>query len=161
MIALRSASPADGPVLEAVERAAAHRPWTRDAIDRHLAEDGPRGLVALEQGRVVGHLLGAVAADEAELHTLAVHPTARRKGIGASLLRAAEAAWRDAGATAAWLEVRADNAPARALYLRAGWVETGVRRGYYADGCDGVVMRRDLSGPPERALSPDAAGAGT
>ena len=44
-----------------------------------------------------------------------------------------------------FLEVRADNPRAHGLYLRRGFAEIGVRRGYYQpSGMDAIVMRKDL-----------------
>lgn len=96
-----------------------------------------------------GFLLGRVIADEAELLTLAVAPTSRRHGIGRDLTADFAATSRDRGAVTAFLEVAADNAPARALYTELGWQQAGLRRGYYRPGLDGLVMRLDLSPPQE------------
>ncbi len=82
--------------------------------------------------------------------TLAVAAAARRRGLGRRLLARFEAAAAARGAEAAFLEVAEDNAPARALYLAAGWVEAGRRRRYYARGdgtaADAIVMRKALGG---------------
>lgn len=85
--------------------------------------------------------MGRAAAQEAEVLTLAVHPGARRGGVGAALMRAlmAEAAAR--GASEMFLEVAEHNAPARALYARIGATEAGRRRRYYPDGSDALVLR--------------------
>lgn len=73
-----------------------------------------------------------VIAPEAEVLTLAVDPPAQARGIGGALLTATMALAADLGAESLFLEVAEDNAPARALYRRAGFLETGRRRGYYA-----------------------------
>ncbi|MNE73850.1 ribosomal-protein-alanine N-acetyltransferase [compost metagenome] len=71
-------------------------------------------------------------ADEAEILTLAVRPSARRSGLGARLVEAAVVRAAALGAERMFLEVAGDNAAARALYARAGFHEAGRRRGYYA-----------------------------
>ncbi|MEM9524378.1 MAG: GNAT family N-acetyltransferase [Pseudomonadota bacterium] len=78
-----------------------------------------------------GFVLGRAIADEVELLTLAVAPTARRQGIGTGLLDAFESTARCLGASEAFLEVAEDNAAARALYARCGFRQTGRRSGYY------------------------------
>lgn len=96
-----------------------------------------------------GFLMGRVIADEAEVLTIAVDPTLRQQGIGARLMARflTESAAR--GAVSAFLEVAEGNTPARALYTRAGFAESGRRRGYYqrTDGTpdDALVMTRALA----------------
>jgi [ribosomal protein S18]-alanine N-acetyltransferase len=72
-------------------------------------------------------------------------PAARRRGIARLLLENLLTEARRRGAVEAFLEVRVDNAAARALYLREGFTQVGVRPGYYDGGrVDAVVMRSDL-----------------
>jgi ribosomal-protein-alanine N-acetyltransferase len=135
----------DAPALAALHHAAfppAER-WGPDAIRLLLEMPGAFGLHLPGQGFV----LARVAADEAEILTLAVAPVARRAGHGAALLAAAmmQAALR--GAATMILEVSARNGAARALYDAAGFAEAGRRARYYADGADALVLRRALSPP--------------
>jgi ribosomal-protein-alanine N-acetyltransferase len=106
--------------------------------------EGRQYLVARQAGRVVGFGGMLFIGAEGHLATLAVHPDARRHGIGTRLTAALCQAALDEGATALTLEVRADNVAAQALYRRFGFAPTGVRRGYYrdADGTthDAIVM---------------------
>jgi ribosomal-protein-alanine N-acetyltransferase len=99
-----------------------------------------------------GMMLIRVAADEAEILTIGVAPEARGTGLGARLLDTAAAVARDAGAAKLFLEVSARNAPARALYTKAGFTQVGRRRRYYADGADALIMALPLiSGAAEDA----------
>ncbi|MCT2539410.1 GNAT family N-acetyltransferase [Sedimentimonas flavescens] len=115
------------------------RPWGEAEFAELLASRFCFLLIEPE-----GFVLGRVIAGEAELLTLAVAPEARRHGSGRKLVeRFAETATQR-GADAAFLEVSAENAPARALYAQAGWTESGRRKGYYRtpEGChiDAVIM---------------------
>jgi ribosomal-protein-alanine N-acetyltransferase len=137
------ATTAEAPALAALH-AAAFPPadaWGPDAIRLMLDMPGAFGLHRPGQGFV----LARVAADEAEILTLAVVPAVRRQGQGGALLAAAMAGAAARGATAMFLEVSERNAAARALYAAAGFAEAGRRRRYYADGSDALVMRRDLT----------------
>ncbi|HYN29482.1 MAG TPA: ribosomal protein S18-alanine N-acetyltransferase [Dermatophilaceae bacterium] len=88
-----------------------------------------------------------VTGEVADLMTLAVAPAARGTGLGRRLLAALEAEAVARGATVMMLEVRADNAPARALYAAAGYEQVRVRRRYYSPGdVDAHVLRRTLRG---------------
>ena len=115
------------------------RPWSAGEIAEVLA--GPGALLI---PRTEGFAIGRVAAGEAELLTLAVDPTRRRRGAGRALVAGFEARARARGAGEAVLEVSEGNAPARALYAGAGWLEAGRRPRYYADGRDALVLRKTL-----------------
>jgi ribosomal-protein-alanine N-acetyltransferase len=104
---------------------------------RYLVEDDDAGALCAYAG------LCAYAPHEAYIQTIAVAPTAQRRGIGEALLTELldEAARRDCPHVD--LEVRADNDAAIRLYERHGFTRIGVRRGYYQpSGTDAVVMRR-------------------
>jgi [ribosomal protein S18]-alanine N-acetyltransferase len=82
---------------------------------------------------------------QADVLTIAVRQAYWGRGIGSALLDALLTAARDRGCTEVFLEVRADNPRAHGLYLRRGFEDLGVRRGYYQpSGMDAIVMRKDL-----------------
>ncbi len=138
-----SASPAHAPALAAIH-ASAYPPdqaWPAETFATHLAMPGVFGLIDLAGGII----LARVAADEAEILTLAVLPAARRSGLGRRLLEAAVATAARHGAVAMFLEVSENNAAARSLYEKSAFRPTGRRRRYYDDGSDALVMRRDLT----------------
>lgn len=136
-MSLRPAGPDDAAGIAALEVACfPARPWHAAQVGAELGRAGATAVVA--PGR--GYALGWALAGEGELVRIGVHPDARRAGLGARLLAAFLAAQQAAGAAATWLEVRADNAAAQALYRRAGFSQRGRRPGYYGDGCDAVVM---------------------
>lgn len=92
-------------------------------------------------GRTLGYVICSFVLDEVELLALAIRPEARRRGAGSALLRAAIAGARAESARRVLLEVARDNAAARRLYERAGFVVFNVRRGYYrATGQDALEM---------------------
>ena len=111
--------------------------WGADAMALQLGQPGAFGFVALEGGMI----LARVAADEAEVLTLAVDPIARRRGIGRALVLGvlAEAARR--GASALLLEVAETNRAACALYAQLGLQPVGRRRAYYRGGVDALILR--------------------
>jgi ribosomal-protein-alanine N-acetyltransferase len=121
-----------------------------DAWSENLLAEGLAGrlptihyLVAEVDDVVVGHAVTSLAGDIAELQRIAVTPAARRTGVASDLLEAAVAL--AGGADRMLLEVRADNAGARAFYAARGFVEVDRRPRYYRDGSTAVVMRRSLS----------------
>ena len=89
---------------------------------------------------IAGLVVAWVVADvEVQILEVAVHPTLRRRGLGARLVRAALDLAPAADAT---LEVRASNDAALRLYESCGFARVGARAGYYADGEDAVLMTR-------------------
>ena len=113
--------------LAGLHAAAFPAPWDAAALADLLTQ---AGVFAVEQPD--GFILLRTVADEAEILTLAVHPKARRRGLGARLVREGVAGAAAQGATRLFLEVADDNAAALALYARAGFSEAGRRPGYYA-----------------------------
>jgi ribosomal-protein-alanine acetyltransferase len=104
-----------------------------------------RAWVAVERdGSVVGYALGWVAGGEAQLMSIAVEPAQRGRCIGRALLTRFIDAMAEENVDQVVLEVRAGNAVARALYEAFGFESQGTRKGYYADGEDGVLYRRAL-----------------
>jgi ribosomal-protein-alanine N-acetyltransferase len=99
-----------------------------------------------------GFILGRALAGEAEILTLAVAPTHRRRGLGRALLEAAMGVCGTLGAETMFLEVAADNAAAIALYEAAGFAPAGRRKAYYARpgraAVDALVLRRELNTAP-------------
>src|SRR5216684_2892543 len=128
--------------------------WSRQMLEGELAEQ-PRSryyLVADDDGLITGYAGLLVAAAQADVLTIAVAADRWGRGTGSALLEAllAEAARR--GCTEVFLEVRTDNMRAQQLYLRYGFTQIGVRRGYYQpSGTDALVMRKGLSPDSEDA----------
>ena len=122
------------------------RPWSAAEFADLIAS--PHCFLLCETN---GFLLGRVIADEAELLTVAVSPTARRQGTGARLLHRFAQTAQARGACTAFLEVAASNLAAQALYAKAGWAMAGRRRAYYPtpDGQaeDALVLRKALTVP--------------
>ena len=121
--------------------------WSTESMSSELASEHTRYLYAFDPATPdalagYGGLLAPQGSGEADIQTLAVAPSARRHGLGRTLVTAllAEAAAR--GAAEVFLEVRADNPNARALYDSLGFEQIAVRAKYYQpDGVDAQVMR--------------------
>jgi ribosomal-protein-alanine N-acetyltransferase len=140
----------------AVEHLVYPRPWTPALFTSELSQrDTRRYVVALapQPGRpgdllarpgrrmIVGYSGVMVAAGEAHVTTVAVHPEHHRRKVATRLLLALLDAARSLGAQAATLEVRVANLGAQRLYAAFGFAPVGVRPGYYAEtGEDALIM---------------------
>ena len=99
-------------------------------------------------GELHGFILSRLAADEAEVLTIAVQPKRRGLGIAGKLMRANMERLEIAGARTWFLEVEARNASALALYRRLGFAQVGERTSYYRtpDGAPShaLILKRGL-----------------
>jgi ribosomal-protein-alanine N-acetyltransferase len=90
-------------------------------------------------------LRAPVGEPQADIQTLAVIPAARRRGLAGALLDRLEGVAVERGATELFLEVRADNPPAIALYTARGFEQIALRPHYYQpDDVDALIMRKPL-----------------
>jgi ribosomal-protein-alanine N-acetyltransferase len=132
--------------LAEIHAAAFPSPWSAATLQGLLQQ---RGIAVVAEAD--GFVLFRVVADEAEIRTVAVRPSARRQGIGARLMAAAAGEAASAGAGRLILEVGTSNHAARALYGGLGMVEVGRRPGYYArEGApaeDALILSINLPAP--------------
>ena len=132
----------DGVV--AVERGCYPLPWTSQQFIDELKNEVSTILVCEIEGEVVGFICYWLVAGEMQILNIATAPPMQRRGIAESLLQQAFSDCQTVGMTAAWLEVRAGNHGAIKLYQRHGFEQNGMRRGYYRDGEDALLMVREF-----------------
>lgn len=163
-VAFEAMTLADLDAVHAVEKTAYAHPWSRRHFSDSLASGYPAvvllgealpGEAALPRradGRVLlGYLVAMTGVDEVHLLNITVAPAHQRQGWARFMLDALVLWARGQAAQWLWLEVRAGNAPARALYTGHGFRQVGLRRGYYPAGGvqreDAVVMSLALGAP--------------
>jgi ribosomal-protein-alanine N-acetyltransferase len=131
----------DVPVAHEIDVLSFSLPWPERSF-RFEVEDNPiaRGWVAEADGQIVAMLVLWFIVDEAHIATIATHPDFRRQGIGERLMLTALLSAREEGATRAFLEVRAGNFGAQALYKKYGFVVDGVRPRYYKDNNEDAIL---------------------
>lgn len=139
----------DIPALAALERTLfPDDSWSEPTWWAELALRPARRYAVLRDspgGQILGYAGLALAGETADVMTVAVAPDAQGRGLGHLLLDWLVAQAQAAGASYLLLEVRDDNAPARALYAGHGFSEIARRRRYYQPGdVDALVLRRTL-----------------
>ncbi|MBQ8859693.1 MAG: GNAT family N-acetyltransferase, partial [Clostridia bacterium] len=122
---LRRATAADIPALARIEEACFPDPWSEGALSSHLASEATLTLVACLDGEAVGALLMGLMPPEGEIYRIATLPSARCRGVGRALLARGEELAQEAGVCRIFLDVRASNEPAKALYATHGYAQTG------------------------------------
>lgn len=144
-VGVRPMEESDLPAILALERASFSVPWSLQSFQQILRDRTVRSLVLVRGAEVAGYAVFWVVGDFAELANLAVDPTLRRQGLGAHLLRAVIGRCRALGGASLFLEVRASNAAARALYQLHGFRPVSRRRRYYQVPVeDALVYRLDI-----------------
>jgi ribosomal-protein-alanine N-acetyltransferase len=144
--------PGDLPAVAALERASYPFPWS-EGIFRDCLRVGYLCRVAEVDGAIAGYGVVAMGAGEAHLLNLCVREDLRGRGIGRNMLRLLVERARQAGMEAVFLEVRPSNPKAIALYASEGFVQVGLRKGYYqaAGGReDALVLKLDLVADRDR-----------
>jgi len=147
---VEAARVADADMLAGLHAKGFYRGWPREEFAAYLADPQrtPAFVACDAKRRIAGFAMLRLAADEAELLTIAVEPKWRGKGVAKALLAAAVEDLLMSPARRLFLEVAADNAPALALYRRHGFAEIGRRTGYYprpgGAPATALVMSRDL-----------------
>ena len=134
----------------AIHAASFAHPWQESDFEQLFVAPGifADGAIEAKDEYLAGFVLSRIAADEAEILTLAVAPEWRRRGVASSLLAPHLSGLAANRVAYLFLEVEAENVAARALYANFGFEEVGERKAYYrtADGrlTEALVMRRDL-----------------
>lgn len=118
---------------------------TISVLQDQLASKYSLLLVATVHGKVVGCALCWILADEVQILVVGVHPEHRRQGYAAQLVRDTLTRGVSAGAEQAVLEVSSSNCAAISLYKQAGFEQMYVRKDYYSNGDDALVMCNQLS----------------
>jgi ribosomal-protein-alanine N-acetyltransferase len=139
----------DAPRLAQLHGASFHRGWGEGEFEGMLTE---RNTLVHRQriGRkVVGFAVSRMAADEAEILSIAVDASHRGRGLSRTLLLTHLGHLAGHGVRTVFLEVEENNQPARRLYDKAGFAVAGRRERYYqqpgGEQLNAVLMRRDLS----------------
>jgi ribosomal-protein-alanine N-acetyltransferase len=127
---IRLMQPSDLKSVAAVERAAYAFPWSL-GIFRDCLLAGYYCLVLDVGQNVTGYGIMSIAAAEAHLLNLCVHPNAQRSGYGRRLLNALLLRAEDADVEKIFLEVRPSNLAALRLYRSVGFEQIGIRPAYY------------------------------
>ena len=147
--AIEPATLRDAARLAQLHGASFHRGWGEGEFEAMLAERNTL-VHRLRQGRrIIGFAVSRMAADEAEILSIAIDAGHRGRGLSRELLLTHLGHLAGRGVRTVFLEVEENNQPARRLYERAGFGVVGRRERYYREAngeqLNALLMRRDLS----------------
>ena len=139
----------DAAKLSQLHRASFHRGWGQGEFETMLAERNTFTQRLMLGRTAIGFIISRMAADEAEILSVAVAAGQRGRGYSRELLANHLGHLAGYGIRRVFLEVEENNAPAVRLYQRAGFTTVGRREQYYRDASgaklNALVMQRDLS----------------
>lgn len=143
------ASPNDAARLAALHGASFHRGWGEGEFETMIAERNTLVQRLRLRSNVIGFAVSRIAADEAEILSIAIDAGYRGQGFSRNLLLTHLGHLAGRGVRTVFLEVEENNQPARRLYERAGFAVAGRRERYYREAggleLNALVMRRNLS----------------
>lgn len=121
--------------------------FTKQQIAQLLRDNNSIGLVAKEDGNIIGFIIGALSRDDelpiGHILTIDVSLSHRRRGIGLRLLQEMEKIFKEKGAKICRLEAREDNVAALNLYRKLGYKKVRVLRHYYGSA-HGILLEKTL-----------------
>ena len=119
--------------------------WSEKSVLETVQQKQSVCFAAEKAGHLLGYLLAYHAADEAEIARIAVQKEARRQGAAGKLMQALEHYCEEHRMEKLLLDVRESNEAARSFYTKNGFVEDGIRQGFYVNPSeDAVLMSRQL-----------------
>lgn len=137
--------------VAALERRAYAFPWTRGNFVDALAAGHWAQAQRAPDGTLTAYIVALPGVQEMHLLNLTVAPTHRRQRLATALMQALVHEAQQRHARTLWLEVRSSNTEAMALYMRLGFTQRGVRRGYYPAAHstreDALVLAWDVAEP--------------
>jgi ribosomal-protein-alanine N-acetyltransferase len=116
-------------------------PWSRESLEKEIENSAlTKYVVAKKSGIVIGYAGMWVILDEGHITNIAVHPEYRGIGVGSLLLEALIEICKIEFIKSMTLEVRASNARAQNLYKKYGFLQNGIRKGYYRDNKENALI---------------------
>src|SRR6202035_2637567 len=147
--AIEPATLRDAPRLAELHGASFHRGWGEGEFEDMLSQRNTLAHRLRLRSKLIGCAISRIAADEAEILSIAIAPGHRGRGLSRQLLLTHLGHLTGRGVRTVFLEVEENNQPARRLYARAGFAVAGRRERYYLEASgqqlNALLMRRDLS----------------
>ncbi len=128
-----------------------HDAWTEQTLAEMLAQDSTHIMIVYkpeeEAGyKIVGYCLYQVVFEQAEILRIGTHPDYQRQGIASQLFATLNNELINNKVESLLLEVRADNAPALALYEQQAFAVIHTRKNYYQlphqPSVDALILQR-------------------
>lgn len=144
-IEIRRVRQEDIKTIASIERVSHPEPWSEKMFADELNVQFSNFFAALVDGAIAGYVCFWSIDGESQITNITVAEKLRRKGLGFKLMKyAVEYAAGRLNSKKMFLEARADNKAALGLYGKFGFKKIGIRKKYYSNAGDAVVMEKIL-----------------
>ena len=134
----------DIPTITLIERENFSDGWNESLLSSAFDSGRFYALSLTDGNDVLGIITYSVAQDTADIEGVVTVKASRRQGVGARLVQRVLDDLKEQGVNKVFLEVRASNVPAINLYHSKGFLDISVRKKYYQDGEDAIVMAKEI-----------------
>lgn len=114
--------------------------WTYGILKSEIANINSKYIVAKYQNEIVGFAGFTIILDEANIMNIVTKKEKRNQGIASSLLESLISFAREIKANSITLEVNSNNSPAIHLYEKFNFKRIGLRKKYYHNTDDALIM---------------------
>lgn len=126
--------------IDLIEKDSFKEPWSKEAYEKEILNPLANYRVITIDDKVVAYGGFWKILDEADINNIAVKKEFRQMGFGKMLMNALIEDAKSQNIKAMTLEVRVTNESAIALYKKLGFKEAGIRKNYYSDKEDALIM---------------------
>ncbi len=135
----------DNGAVALLEKECFKFPWTFEMVEETQSQKNFYGAVAEEGEQIIGYVGSIYCFDQADVALVATKPSFRRKNVAQNLINRVIDELLQRGVSTVFLEVRVGNIPARSLYEKMGFKTVGIRKNYYEDAEDAIVMAKVIN----------------
>ncbi|MBO7149437.1 MAG: ribosomal protein S18-alanine N-acetyltransferase [Clostridia bacterium] len=118
--------------------------WNKNMLESAFNSGRFISLGIEEDEKLIGIISCSTTEFDADIEGITIDEDFRRNGFAKALLGLLEVKLKEKNIEKVFLEVRLSNTPAKNLYLGAGYKEISIRKKYYSDGEDAVIMAKEL-----------------
>ena len=124
-----------------IEKKSFKNPWKKSQFSSYsMRSSHSMSSIYLLKTKVIGYLMAESLLDEVHIHNIVVKKQHRNSNIGKKMITHLISQCQEHYKKKICLEVNCSNIPALRLYGYLGFKKVGVRRGYYQDGMDAILM---------------------
>jgi ribosomal-protein-alanine N-acetyltransferase len=118
--------------------------WNLSVLNSSFDSGRFFGKICLDKDTPIGFITYSLTNYDADIESVFVLPEKRRLGVAKLLYDSAEESIKKENIEKIFLEVKNTNLSAQALYKKCGFLELSIRKKYYPDGSDAIVMVKEI-----------------